>query len=268
MHKGLVFCLTAIAAILAAPAAHAASVTYTSTDVPAIAHDNVSGVSELTVPGGRPPEQKVEVVGLSGGTPIGSSDRALILKAPNAKTSTLMPTALCDTWGFTNTSITDDAQFQLPCSSTDPPYKPATPLAPLLTPPAGKWTMTLADGANPSGDGTISAWGLRITYAPLTVAATAVKQKVKRKSVSITATCNGDCTLDVTGGGTATGVKASSGVPVAAIVVLPKKAAKKAKAGKKKKVSLTVTATNDIGDKTTAAVTVPIKKTKKKKKKK
>ena len=265
MHKGLIFCLTAVAALLAAPAALATSVTYTSTDVPAVAHDNVSGVSDLIVPGGRPPEQKVEVVGLSAGTPIGSADRALILEAPNAKTSTLMPTAVCDTWGFTNISVTDDAQFQLPCSATDPPYKPATPLAPLLTPAAGKWTMTLADGINPSGDGQISAWGLRITYAPLTVAATAAKQKVKKKSVAVTATCNGDCTLDASGDGTATGVKATSGVPIAVIVLLPKKAAKKAKAGKKKKVSLTLTATNDIGDKTTAAVVVPLKKPKKKK---
>jgi hypothetical protein len=183
--------------------ASAATVVYTSGDVPKTFDDDQIVASNLNVPSGRTPAAEVEVVSAQVSTPVGSVDRAVLLRAPNGQVATLVPSG-CDSFSL-NANFDEQAggpfntgtDCNAPAGTT---FKPTTPFAPLLGPSGGTWALLASDPGNlQSADpGQISAWSLRVTHAPFVFTVTAKAQPL-RKKVKLSASCNTKCTITSSG---------------------------------------------------------------------
>jgi hypothetical protein len=138
-------------------------------------------------------------------------------------------------------------------------------------PSSGPWTLTAIDDDTPGGPGSdyaFSGWGLRITYAALTLQASGSAQKLSGDKLSFEAGCNADCTVTVTQGATGASGLIPKGGTATIEATLPKQSVKplrKKLKRKSKTVELGLTATDAIGDSATASVSIPLKKKKRKK---
>jgi hypothetical protein len=195
---------TGAVVLSAAASASAATVVYTSGDVPKAFDDSQTVSSNVTVPSGRTPAIDVDAVAVQVSTPIGSGDRAVFLRGPNGQLATLVPSG-CNSFAL-NVNFdeqTGGGPFD-PGADCNPPggttFRPTTPFGPLLTPSAGVWALVASDPGNllPAGPGEISGWSLRVTHAPFVFSVQAQKQTL-RKKVRLSATCNTKCTITSSG---------------------------------------------------------------------
>jgi hypothetical protein len=183
-----------------AATASAATVTYTSREVPKTVDDGQTVTSNVTIPSGRTAAIDVDVVGFNLTSPAGSGDRMLLLRAPNGGTAGIAGS--CDTLAYTGMIVDDEAPSGFACQ---PPggssMRPAgPPLSSLDGPASGNWTMTFGDpGGLPAADpGTLTSWSVRVTHAPFLFAVRARGQELRRK-LKLSATCNAKCTITSSG---------------------------------------------------------------------
>jgi cell division septation protein DedD len=205
---------TGVIVLSLAASAPAATVTYTSGDVPKTVDDGQSVTSSVTVPSGRTAAIDVDVVGLNVLSPTGSGDRNLLLRAPNGGTAGIVPGS-CDTIADTGMIVDDEAPSAFSCQ---PPalssMRPGgTPLSSLDGPSAGTWTMTFGDaGGPPAADpGTLSTWSVRVTHAPFLFTVLAKGQELRPK-IKVRATCNAKCSIKSSGDVKARKVKLAQNV--------------------------------------------------------
>lgn len=244
----------------------AATGTYTSTDVPKTVAEGETKSSTLTVPGEHPKITDIDVIGVSLTAGAGAGDQTLSLANPGGATGTLL-TAGCNIYPAGTNINFDDQAGGVPfafdpghCSSltSGSTFLPssASPLTALLTGAAGgTWSLAYSDGGITGTGGSLSAWGLRLTFSPLSVTATAKKQGLAPK-LRIRATCNGDCQLTTGGDGKKRTFTLHKDAASALKVPLKSKALQRLENGGKAKIQLT--AGDDLGDSATSTVKVKV----------
>jgi hypothetical protein len=192
---------TGVIVLSLAASASAATVIYTSSDVPKAVDDAQSATSGVTIPPGRTAAVDVDVVGLNLASPAGSGDRTLLLRGPNGGTAGIVA-GPCDTIADTGMIVDDEAPAAFSCQ---PPalssMRPGgAPLSSLDGPSSGTWTMTFGDsGGAPAADpGSLTTWSMRVTHAPFLLTVLAKGQELLPK-LRLRATCNAKCLITSSG---------------------------------------------------------------------
>jgi hypothetical protein len=245
-----------------------ATVTYTSTDVPQNVSENDTDTSTLALPQGLPPATDIDIVGIGLAAASNSADQSLALTNPAGLNRFVVLLGCSSYPGGTNFNLDQQAPGNpfggagtCPAGTTGQTYKPstsagsATPLTDLLGPTGGTWTMTYDDAGALGSGGTLSSWGLRVTYQPLTLAASGKKQRVKKR-VRIKATCNTDCSLAFGGDAKGAPIPLGPNATQKLSVKVKGKALARVEDGGKLKVKLT--ATNTLGESVKQTVKVKV----------
>jgi hypothetical protein len=204
--------LALAAALCISPPAHAGVVTYAATDVPKSADDGGEASSVIQGPGNLPTPIDLDVVGVRlNSSGIGSNtDKLLFLQGPDEFRNAGLLDGGCTTIAF-NMNYDDSAPllFTPPgdCTATGTRKPKYTPLNELLDQGPdtgvgfeGPWKLSLFDTGLPDATGptTLSAWSLRVTFAPMTFTAEAEKQRL-RKKLEVSARCSADCRVATAG---------------------------------------------------------------------
>ncbi len=214
----------ALATFALAGNAAASTVTYTSLkSVTVPDNTGVDGIpSTIKVDTGRPPVKSLEVGDLQPVWLTNGTDFSAWLNDPRGDQMYLMTVGCSSMPGATHFTITDSgplfadgsgAHGSAFCSTElengigkPHDFNEGTLLGTFAgKPSAGLWTLHVRDAGLLSGGGTFNGWDLRITHDPLSVRASAERQKKPGKSARIRVKCNADCSL-TTGGAAKTKV--------------------------------------------------------------
>jgi hypothetical protein len=281
IKAGAIASLAGTAALLlsAAPAG-AGTATYMSTDVPKSIDDGIKAVSTVTIPPGLPPATDLDVVGAQVSGSAGSNtDKFLLLgSAQNGPDFQMDLLSSCPSLNLT-ASFDDEAGslFTTPgdCTATGITRKPkgGGVLKTLLFYDGGSdklyadgtWPLTFWDMGAPTataGPATLSAWGLRVTYEPMTFTAEAEKQPLS-KTVEVTVKCSAACDIHPSGDARPGSVHAGQGSDKLKLP-LTRKARKRLRKRLRKrgrgKANLSLEATNDVGDAISRSLKVKLTK--------
>jgi len=263
----------AVWAVLAlAPAARAGVVTYPGTPITIDDGQMVTGTAK--VPDGTPPATDLDVVGVrvTGGAGM-HNDK--VLELGSARNGPDFWINLIPGCPSLNLDITFDDQagskFTGPgdCTATGT-RRPALGgvLTTLLFFDAGNdklyadgtWPLRFWDMAGPAfmaAPATVSAWGLRVTFEPMTFTVSAEKQPLK-KSVEVEVKCSADC--DVHGGRDARGQAFHIKAGAEKLKLPLKRKVRKRLRKKGGKAKLDLAATNDTGDAISRSLKVKLTK--------
>jgi hypothetical protein len=272
--SGLAVAVAVGMAVFAA-SAPATTVTYLNNDAFSVPNNSgIGGIATtIAVPDGLPTVQSLEVPNFRPVWTSNGSDFEAWLDNPKADRVFLMLVGCPAMPNTTNFTITDSAQFQVStfdfCTTQlqggqgrneDPDSKKLSFFSGKQS--SGPWTLRVRDTGVLGGGGNFNGWGLRITFAPLALNASAAKQKLG-KTLVFTAGCNANCSLQIAGNAKPQTVKLTQGNPQLVPVSLSKKIRKKL--AKKKAAKLTLTAADDIGDSVTQQLKILLKRKKAKK---
>jgi hypothetical protein len=207
--RKLILVATAIAMLGFSGSAGAATVTYTSSEVPRSMLEGGIVGSNITIPRGRTRVTDVDVVGIQL-LASNSGDQTLELNNP-AGFDRLIANNCTSYPAGTNFTLDQEAAGNPFGPGTCPPgtgtYKPSTspesstPLADFAGSPAGTFSLIYDDAGGGGTGGTLNGWGLRITHEPLGCILRAEdgdEQKLK-KAFGISALCNADSSLTTSG---------------------------------------------------------------------
>jgi subtilisin-like proprotein convertase family protein len=271
--KGLV--LTAVALLVAAPAAFAGTATYNSTGPIDVGHKQTV-TSTITVPPGRGAVQSIEITNFRVEWAASAQELSTQIIAPDGTAITLFSEG-CLSYDIQNVYVFSDAGAQLAPNAKDDPkcnlpggtFRPADPQNKKLSifsgrQATGNWRLQATDdNGNFTNQGDIESWAVKIVHAPPTLNASAPASLKLRKNLAVNVLADLNGTV-VTGGdakqrSTALTAGAPTAIPFAVGKKIRKKVAKKGKAT----VKIDLAFTDETGGTASSTVTVKLRGKKK-----